>query len=398
ELSSSSGYWLHAPNGGPLTRLWTHSTKQKKVRTTEAPTAPGVRLAKLPLTAVGSVGNVGQKEDFAAVARRQERFIWGGDSPLGFADSSRPLVVDVGCGFGVSLLGLAQAAAAGAGRENNGNSSMDSSTWSGCNFLGCDLSSHCVAYAQGLAKRWNIDSECRFCIAPAEDFLQWVLDHYPGPVVWVLIQFPTPYKLDLSLSAGGLNKLKKKTGTAVGKNSQLPTMKQGTGEGEGEDDSGFMVTLALMSLAIRIAQKCLALQQQQAHRCCIYAQSNVEDVAVTMLHHFDNALSKVPTGVEYLTAHASAPIYSTADSLVHSKRQLMWAAAGGERAPTTATTVTTVTKDVSKKLTKTKATAAAPVSTPWLGASPLPLWGRTETEAAYANMSKPVFRVAWKIV
>lgn len=118
------------------------SAKQKKVRVgapssadSTAPPAPGTRLAKLSGTGTGAaVSSAG-----ATVVR--EQFLWGGDSPVEFADTSRPLVVDVGCGFGVSLLGLAAV-------EHGGGSSGGRSGTK-YNYLGCDLSSHCIAYASG---------------------------------------------------------------------------------------------------------------------------------------------------------------------------------------------------------------------------------------------------------
>jgi hypothetical protein len=50
-----------------------------------------------------------------------------------------PLVLDVGCGFGVSLLGLAAA------EHSRGGVAAPVAY----NYLGCDLSSHCIAYASG---------------------------------------------------------------------------------------------------------------------------------------------------------------------------------------------------------------------------------------------------------
>ena len=73
----------------------------------------------------------------------QQAFIWGGDSPVEFDDMMRPLVVDVGCGFGVSLLGLAALECL----QSEGSDSIMEKR--GYNYLGCDLSSHCISYASG---------------------------------------------------------------------------------------------------------------------------------------------------------------------------------------------------------------------------------------------------------
>lgn len=100
---------------------------------------PGTRVAKISSAHVSvpstlSAGSGGLRAGEGAEPR--EQFLWGGDSPVEFADTRLPLVVDVGCGFGVSLLGLAavEHAKRGGGWHN---------------YLGCDLSSHCIAYASG---------------------------------------------------------------------------------------------------------------------------------------------------------------------------------------------------------------------------------------------------------
>jgi hypothetical protein len=74
----------------------------------------------------------------------REKFLWGGDSPVEFADMSLPLVVDVGCGFGVSLLGLAAVE-----HTRSSNTGTGTGSGKGYNYLGGDLSSHCIAYASG---------------------------------------------------------------------------------------------------------------------------------------------------------------------------------------------------------------------------------------------------------
>jgi hypothetical protein len=58
----------------------------------------------------------------------------GNKYELGFADVARPLVIDIGCGFGVSLLGLAMSSC------TSGSDSGSNIDLSQCNFLGCDLS------------------------------------------------------------------------------------------------------------------------------------------------------------------------------------------------------------------------------------------------------------------
>lgn len=74
-----------------------------------------------------------------------------------FQDATLPLVVDVGCGFGVSLLGLAAVehrhrhAHRDSEKPDFGNKSGEGNVGvGGYNYLGCDLSSHCIAYASGM--------------------------------------------------------------------------------------------------------------------------------------------------------------------------------------------------------------------------------------------------------
>ena len=62
----------------------------------------------------------------------------------GFADLNRPLVIDLECAFGASLLGLAQ------GSEG---STAGGVALSECNFIGAGSTLHAVAYGNGLAER-----------------------------------------------------------------------------------------------------------------------------------------------------------------------------------------------------------------------------------------------------
>jgi SAM-dependent methyltransferase len=100
-----------------------------------------------------------------------------------FADPSLPLVIDVGCGYGATLLGLCYDQVRGPGRDGSNN----------FNFLGCDMSGHSISYCAALAHRWGLESNCHFLVCEAYACLAWVLASYPGPVQWVLLQFPTPF-------------------------------------------------------------------------------------------------------------------------------------------------------------------------------------------------------------
>jgi len=119
-----------------------------------------------------------------------------------FEDASRPLVIDIGTGMGVSLLGLASTTdqtGIDSSRlmlgENNKNDDTDESQtdplkWSDCNFIGVDLGALGIGYGQGIANRWNLQSRLHFVVDTAEDFFR-SLHLYPGEICCCMIQFPT---------------------------------------------------------------------------------------------------------------------------------------------------------------------------------------------------------------
>lgn len=357
--NSIKSCWLHSCNGLPLHKLWMHSSRQKKVRSSVVVSPSQQSESKNNMHTSNRQYSV---EKARTPGIREARFkvcksgqlLWRGDSPVRFADTSRPLVVDVGCGFGVTLLGWASQAA-------QSNEYM--------NFLGCDLSQHCVDYARGLSSRWGISESCRFCVAPADSFLQWVLEHYPGPVAWVLVQFPTPYKLDMSsdLPAIVQDRGAKLASTKLD-NVQLPTLSPSS------SDNHFMVSRQVTTLAVRIAMN---------HGGNILLQSNVEDVAVTMKHLFEDAIQTSAssgngnngskTHTSFLSDHLNqnevlevSEFEKTSEQIP--ARQLLWASLSNERA----------------------------CGQGWLKRSPVPRSARTETEAMYEDvLRKPIHRIGW---
>jgi SAM-dependent methyltransferase len=103
------------------------------------------------------------------------------------------LIVDIGCGLGVSLLGLATLESAGRARE--ASELLGDVNIGDCNYLGGDLSGLTIRFGQGIATRWNLQDRLQYTYASAEDLLDQIDDVYPGPVALILIQFPTPYRL-----------------------------------------------------------------------------------------------------------------------------------------------------------------------------------------------------------
>ena len=110
-----------------------------------------------------------------------------------FKDPSLPLVIDLGCGYGTSLIGLC------ASQRYSGTSMDRKGTAEVFNFLGFDMSTEAIRYGQSVSNRWfseNNTGECRFLVADCESGLDWVMKEYPGQVYWVLCQFPSPYHLN----------------------------------------------------------------------------------------------------------------------------------------------------------------------------------------------------------
>ena len=120
-----------------------------------------------------------------------------------FKNTSKPLVVDIGSGMGASLLNLSTMARKD---SKTGELNMD---WPDCNFAGADLNQSFVNFGNGIISR-DTTSQRRgrvhFFSLSAEDFLE-SIHTYPGRLALVMINFPSPYRLEV---------------TEVG-NSQLPS-------------------------------------------------------------------------------------------------------------------------------------------------------------------------------
>lgn len=278
-----------------LLLIWKFSTKQKKQRAFLQSALKHWQRQKGIAEAKDNIDS-----DFAKTANSQMNNVHDWNSM--FKDPLRPLVVDVGCGMGVSLLGLA-----------SGNNPISSQVllgdeshrleWKDCNFVGVDLGGLGIGYARGLASRWGLDDRLQFVIESAEGCLQSLVQRYPGPIKLCLIQFPTPYVLNKTSSDG------EKTG-----NSQLPISAR----------DGFMVTEELLQLAYQ------ALSKSNGK---LLLQSNCEDVAV---HMHNLAAKKVGFEVEYtdqtLLKIMSKSYGSPGVTPRVPQRTADWIAMGGQRA------------------------------------------------------------------
>jgi len=215
-----------------------------------------------------------------------------------FKDPSRPLVVDFGCGLGVSLLGLASI-----GREEAKTNSKDSPEsylgklidFSSCNFMGADLNPATIRYGSGIAKRLNLTDTLQFLHLSSDALLDQITHDYPGRIALLLIQFPTPYRLS--------------TGNETG-NMQLPS---------GPDDPSFMVSGRIMQ---RIAE---LLRRSGGY---LLLQTNCEDVAVTLRDRAQN------TGLDCCASEQSRGANSRRrpSEVRLPERTMEWIRLGGRRA------------------------------------------------------------------
>lgn len=189
-----------------------------------------------------------------------------------------PLVLDLGCGFGVGVL----TAAAASRRDGDGTA-----------FVGCDLSPLGVAFARGVARRWRLGDSAAFMHTDAASALAAAADDH-RPLASALIACPTPYAAAAadSRSSG---------------NSQLP---------EGLESDGFLGQPRLL----RAAAKAIA------PGGTLLLSSNAEDVAVRMSE------AALAAGFGLRPAAASSPHHSASRDALLSRRSRRWREAGGQRA------------------------------------------------------------------
>lgn len=227
-LTQKRGMSLLSPR--PLLWLWRFSARQTK------PKEDGIASNHVD-DHDDSNGHAGQRAEPSGNSTRRTEY----PNPLRiFQDNKLPLILDIGCGMGVSLLGLAST-------SEKGSASLGGLDFQGCNFLGADLSQLPIGYAKGISRRWGLDDRLQYMWASAEECLD-LVDDYRANVALVMIQFPTPYRLH-DRNADG--------------NSQLPS----------GQESGFMVSTRVLLQVKRILSKSGGK---------LLLQSNCEDVAVSM--------------------------------------------------------------------------------------------------------------------
>ena len=334
-----------------------------------------------------------------------------------FEDPTLPLVLDLGCGYGTTLIGMAMTK-----RKNlslvdestaQNNSIPDfaistSTTPNHCNLLGIDMNKEAIAYAISISNRWfpSSSTNCKpqFIYANSYDVLAWALSSYPGRIAWIMCQFPSPYKFvastdgNDSCSNSDDDDDAAKVGDTNGSiqqqncNMQLPSKKGGS----------FQVTPQLLSMI----EKCFLKQtlQKQLDPCtpvvcvsehehghgCLYIQSNAEDVALycrkLITEHCHNM--SIATSVSQCTfpdGSNASHLSLLEEEWVTSVEQISQEAdiRFGSRLMRYLRNV-----DVGSETSRA-------VGSGWLLHSPLPLAGRTETEAACSIEGKSVHRVCF---
>lgn len=181
ELKSQPSYLdLHSDRS--LLLIWKLATKQKKQRAF-------LRELEMENNRENILNNGADNDDpFQNDPILKPSYDWNKI----FENPNRPLVIDIGCGMGVSVLGLASTTANIAGSHESTRLLLDESLkWSDCNFVGVDLGALGIEYARGVAHRWDMtDKNVHFSIDAAEDFCEH-LESYPGDVRCCMIQFPT---------------------------------------------------------------------------------------------------------------------------------------------------------------------------------------------------------------
>jgi hypothetical protein len=269
-LAQPGGFGLLSAR--PLLWLWRFSARQPKV-------AP---LAK-------------QQSQGASIAERNIKYaVFTGDWVRAFDDPTLPLVIDVGCGMGVSLLGLASMdeTSRDSFKSTPEGTLLDEVYWHDCNYVGGDLSQLCLGYGRGIAQRWELNGKLQYVYGSALALLESVETNYPGNVALVMIQFPTPF------------------GVKEYGNPQLPC----------NSEHGFMVTKELLAVSKRLLE---------CSHGKLLLQSNCEDVGVMMRDMAENE-------AEFEIVNMPSPVQAFSEdsdgSLRIPQRSSDWIQSGGKRA------------------------------------------------------------------
>ena len=215
ENLMNSEYGLYSER--PLLWLWRFSTRQKKLQPTKI-----------------------DNEDF--------HICWNEI----FSKPSNDLIVDIGCGMGVSLLNAAICSRSSI-KEKEVPKETGDIDWVNTNFVGVDLNRLMTCYANGIVSRSELVQKQKciyFFSVPGDSIMKTIFSSYPGKVSLVMIQFPSPYRLETVKSGG---------------NEQLPLSAQ----------EGFMVNDQLLEIVADVLKI-------NGGKGKLLFQTKCEDVAVHM--------------------------------------------------------------------------------------------------------------------
>lgn len=177
-----------------------------------------------------------------------------------FRDTNRPLVIDIGSGMGTSLLNLSTLTHGqnDATIDKSCGSLQQQMNWSDFNYAGADVNQLFVNFANGVISRdttYQRMGRVHFFSLTAKDFLVSV-QSYPGKIAIAMINFPSPYRLDVSGEG----------------NAQLPT----------RQSNNFMVTDEVLLLVDQLLTK--SNSNKQENNGFFIFQTKSEDVAVYIKH------------------------------------------------------------------------------------------------------------------
>jgi hypothetical protein len=310
-----------------------------------------------------------------------------------FENPTLPLVFDLGCGYGVSLLGLSYTYA------------QDEESPAKYNFLGCDMSARAINFANGICHRWSMHKQCAFIVSDIVKGLK-IVQNYAGPVHWVSINFPTPYRqvmipemietyslaAECEVGSRPSHTLEQQVSSC---NSQLPSL-----------ISDFMVTREVYQLIETLFRSSLNTHQRKAY---LYLQSNVQDVAIVMngmLVEYLQSSQAVFDSMSVLSETTAwfdmdknekcltlltkkRKLEDVNDTPVPSQRQLFWKEKGGKDSLSGFILAAAYDDGDGGASTKSELKESSEF---WLEESPLPGLAKTETEVMCKYNNKPVYR------
>ena len=313
-----------------------------------------------------------------------------------FENPNLPLVLDLGCGYGVSLLGMSYTSV----------NDMDTAEY---NYLGCDMAARSMNFANGIAQRWNMHKQCAFIVSDIVKGLE-LVQKYVGSIHLISINFPTPYRQIMipemiqkySLSCCGDKvemegeAVSSSSSEVVSCNSQLPS-----------SISDFMVTSEVYQ---RIEYLFCSSLKNKSQKTYLYMQSNVQDVAIVMNGMLHTYLQNSQVAQESLTVLSeTSDCFDSSEKkdtkkrkhedvgetpAPPSKRKSLWNEKGGKAS---LGGYVTVSADNSEHINgdnvlTQKKTKFIESSDFWLEESPLPGLAKTETEVMCKFNGKPVYR------